>query len=87
MGLGQRLRQFRTEKGLTQRELAGLARVRQALISELETGRKRDTRGRTLQRLAEGLGITIERLLGEDSMHHDSRGTPHTLSLWTGCSV
>jgi transcriptional regulator with XRE-family HTH domain len=78
--LGQRLKRFRHARGYTQKELAALTRVRQALISELETGRKHDTLGRTLQRLAEGLGITIERLLGEESTHPDPRAAPHLVA-------
>jgi transcriptional regulator with XRE-family HTH domain len=65
--LGRRLKRFRMHRGFTQKELATRTRVRQALISELESGRKPDTLSRTLQKLADGLEITIEDLLGEES--------------------
>lgn len=38
VALGGRVKNFRLAKKLTQSELAGLARVRRALISEIERG-------------------------------------------------
>jgi transcriptional regulator with XRE-family HTH domain len=79
--LGQRLKRFRTTNGMTQKELAARAGVRQALISELETGRKRDTLSRTLQRLADACGISLERLLGEDGCRPDPYTALHLRAL------
>jgi transcriptional regulator with XRE-family HTH domain len=62
--LGQRIRQARERKGWSQRELARQAQVRQAIISELETGKKTDTIGIILKRLARALGVSVDFLLG-----------------------
>ena len=62
--LGQRIRQARERKGWSQRELARQAGVRHAIISELETGKKTDTIGVILKRLARALGVGVDYLLG-----------------------
>ena len=73
MPLGDRLRRERLRKGWGVRELARLSRVRYALISELETGKKDDTTGRNLKRLARVLGVSVDYLLGtfEDNEQGD----------------
>src|SRR5918911_3936966 len=53
--LGDRLRRLRTERGLTQTELAE-ARVSKEYISQIETGKTRPT-PQTLDWLAERLGV------------------------------
>lgn len=67
MTLGYLLRRYRQERGLTQRALGRKAQVRQALISELESGRKKDTMSQTLVRLAEALEISLGQLLGKET--------------------
>ena len=62
--LGPRIRQARERKGWSQRELGRQAQVRQAIISELETGKKADTIGVILKRLARALGVSVDHLLG-----------------------
>jgi transcriptional regulator with XRE-family HTH domain len=64
MTIGERLRRERLRKGYGVRELARLAGVRYPLISELETGKKDDTTGRNLKRLARALGVSADYLLG-----------------------
>src|SRR5262249_4463674 len=64
MTLGDRIKRERIRKGWGVRELARLAGVRYALISELETGKKADTTGRNLKRLARVLGVTTDYLIG-----------------------
>jgi transcriptional regulator with XRE-family HTH domain len=64
MPLGVRLKRERERKGWSQNELSRLSGVRQALISELESGKKRDTTGFVLKRLARTLGVTIDYLAG-----------------------
>ena len=73
MPLGDRLRRERLRKGWGVRELARLSGVRYALISELETGKKDDTTGRNLKRLARVLGVSVDYLLGtfEDNEQGD----------------
>lgn len=68
MTLGERLKARRERHGWSQNELARRARVRQALISELEADKRTDATGRTLRRLAQALGVTTDYLIG---MHLD----------------
>ena len=70
--LGQRIKQARERKGWSQRELARQAQVRQAIISELETGKKTDTIGVILKRLARALGVGVDYLLG--TFEDDAQG-------------
>ena len=76
MTLGERIRIIRERRGWSQNELARRARVTQALISELESGKRKDVTGRTLRRLAESLGVTTDYLIG---MHLDEGGDPTDL--------
>ena len=64
MPLDIRLKRERERKGWSQNELSRLSGVRQALISELESGKKRDTTGSVLKRLARTLGVTMDYLGG-----------------------
>jgi len=64
MPLGTRLKRERERKGWSQNELSRLSGVRQSLISELESGKKRDTTGSVLKRLARTLGVTMDYLGG-----------------------
>ena len=57
------LRAFREEKKLSQQALGELAGVRQATISELESGKARRVDFKTLEKLATALGKTIGELL------------------------
>ena len=63
MTLGEKLKDLREARGWSQSELARQARVRQALLSELESGRKADSTGSVLRRLAEALKVSVDYLL------------------------
>jgi transcriptional regulator with XRE-family HTH domain len=64
MSLGERLKLIRERRGLSQNELSRRSGVRQALISELEAGKKTDTTGGALVRLARVLAVSVDYLLG-----------------------
>ena len=64
MTLGEKLKALREARGWTQQELAQRAHVRPALLSELETGKKEDTTGRVLRRLARALHVSVDYLVG-----------------------
>ena len=64
MTLGERIKTVRDHRGWNQQELARRAHVRPALISELESGKKTDTTGSVLRRLARTLGVTVDYLVG-----------------------
>jgi transcriptional regulator with XRE-family HTH domain len=61
--LGEGLRRVRTERNLTQGQLAALAGVTPAAISQAETGR-RGLSLDTILPLCEALGVTVDELLG-----------------------
>jgi transcriptional regulator with XRE-family HTH domain len=61
--LMKRLLAFRRAKGWTQVELAKKARVTQALVSQLEAGKKNSPSVVPLLRIAKALGVTVEQLL------------------------
>ena len=73
MTLGEKLRALRTRRRWSQRELAARAKVRQALISQLESGRQTDTTGGNLRKLALALGCSVDFLAG---MYNGSTDVP-----------
>lgn len=56
----QSLKRLRQRAGLTQQQLADRAGLHQVKIAELESGRTRDPRWRTVVRLADALGVGVE---------------------------
>ena len=73
MTLGEKLKALRDARGWSQHELARRARVRQALLSELEAGKKADTTGHNLRRLARALHVSVDYLVG---MYDEHEGMP-----------
>ena len=60
-----KLREYREKKGLSQAQLAKLAKVRQAAISDIETGKRRSVDLDALDRIAKVLGVNASTLLAE----------------------
>lgn len=58
-----RLRELREERGLTQQALGDLAGVRQAAISELESGKRQRVDLSVLDRLCKALGVEVAEML------------------------
>jgi Predicted transcriptional regulators len=77
MTLGERLRHMRTLRRWSQRELAERAGVRQALISQLESGRQQDTTSANVRKLALALGCTVDYLTGYNGAPWPPRRDPH----------
>ncbi|MGH8930019.1 MAG: helix-turn-helix domain-containing protein [Egibacteraceae bacterium] len=65
-GVGDRLRRYRRDLGMSQADLARKAKVSAAYISELEGGLGKRPSGEILLRLADALDVTIAELLGRD---------------------
>jgi transcriptional regulator with XRE-family HTH domain len=65
-GLGARIKRYRVEKHMNQAELAKVAGLSAAYVSELESGAGRRPSGRVLLGLGEALGVTIADLLGRE---------------------
>jgi len=64
MSLASHVRRIREEIGLTQTELADAAGLRQATISQIETGRRTPALS-TVFKLASALGVSAGELLQE----------------------
>lgn len=62
--LGERLAATRTQKGLTQEELAQRARLPRQAVSRLERGERDHIRSDVLIRLAQALEVSADYLLG-----------------------
>lgn len=60
-----RLREIRTKRLMTQRELAEKAGVTHSTVSRIETGWQQNPSFRTVKRLATALGVRPEELTGK----------------------
>lgn len=58
-----RLKAIRTERGLTQVELAKKMKMKQTYIAQLETGKETNPTLDTLRRLAKALKVTVGKLV------------------------
>ena len=62
-GLGLRIASLRAEKGMSQRQFALVLEIDRVTLNRIESGKGNPTLG-TLERIAEGLDLTLEELLG-----------------------
>jgi len=77
--LGQRLRDRRTQAGLSQQEVAHRAGIIQRDLSLLERGKKGALWAETLRRLADTLGCSLDYLTGRtDDPRPPKRPRPRT---------
>ncbi|MBE1874802.1 helix-turn-helix domain-containing protein [Myceligenerans pegani] len=79
--LGERLREVRKRRGLTQRELARESGISLSLIRKLEQGERRDARLETVRRLAATLRVPTMRLVTSTS---EDGASASTLDRWAG---
>jgi transcriptional regulator with XRE-family HTH domain len=77
--LGARLRQFRTERGLTLSKLAERAEISKSYISAIENDDAPRPSGRTLYAIAEALGVTMSDLLGRRLLTEIDQERPESL--------
>lgn len=68
ISIGDRLARLREYRDMTQEQLAERAEVHVDTIRKLEQNRRSSARIDTLRRLAEALGIELERLVGQPTM-------------------
>ena len=66
--MGQKIKQLRAQKGLSQYRLSIMSSVPQSSISRLENGNKTGVSSRTLERIAESLNTTIDYLISDGSI-------------------
>ncbi|WP_454051405.1 helix-turn-helix domain-containing protein [Cellulomonas sp. Marseille-Q8402] len=61
--VGRRVRRIRTERGISQEELAGAVGVHRTYLGGVERG-ERNLTLRSVERLADRLGVDVRTLLG-----------------------
>ncbi len=81
--MGQRLRRIRAERDLTLHALSGLSGVAISTISKIENGQVSPVYG-TLKKLADGLGLPLERLISDAAV---APGTARRTVTLTGEAV
>ena len=86
IALGQRIRDLRRKRGLTQEKLAELVDLSVPYISHLERGTKKPSLA-VLIRLAECLGVTVDRLLSGNQAKDTTAFFPEIQQLLGDCSV
>ena len=89
--IGQRIRQLRESRGMTQTQLKTCSGVSRSYLSRLESGQMTPSLG-TLEKLSEALGVGLNRffvpeLNGEACWRiHSFRGCGRSCGSWTGNS-
>ena len=67
-GIGQRLKNFREQMGISQLELSHRSGISQASIARIESDLQRNLKAETIRKLAESLGVSVYRLIEEPSI-------------------
>ena len=70
--ISSRLKALREERGISVAELADSSGVSQPYIWQIESGRRKNPGGNTLQKLSSGLGVNVEELLTEPKSASDT---------------
>ena len=74
--VGQRIRNYRTKKGLSQEKLAELSGCHPTYIGQLERGEKNATL-ESIERITAALGITLSKLFEkQDGQESDTKDIP-----------
>ena len=74
--VGQRIRNYRTQKGLSQEKLAELSGCHATYIGQLERGEKNATL-ESIERVTSALGVSLSRLFEKlDGQEDDSNNIP-----------
>lgn len=79
---GERLKQLRQDRRITQNMLANISGVSQQTISCIERGRNEPSAD-TIRMLAAALGISVSELLGEDIILSEHKLTPREFAMIT----
>lgn len=78
MNVGALIKKARTERGLTQEELAEKVGVKKSAVAKWENGRVSEIKRSNLKNLAEALGLNPNQLLGD--IERDPVGVAHELA-------
>lgn len=66
--MGYKIREFREARNMTQEQLSAAAGVSRGTISALENGTVRATTTKTLLKIAEALGTTIDQIFFKEDV-------------------
>ena len=83
--IGQRIQQYRSEKGLSQEELGALVYVSREHISRIEIGAKTPSLEMVVL-IANILGVTANDLLGDNLTHSSSELDKEVHKVFSNCS-
>jgi len=80
MIIGERIKQARLEKGLTQEKLGNLIGVSKVSVCGYETGNRTPTMAMFLK-LSESLNVSVDYMLGNDVMAVSEEGESYNVSI------
>jgi transcriptional regulator with XRE-family HTH domain len=81
-GLGDRVRKYRTDRGLTLTALAAQAGLSKSFVSSIENGETPRPSAKTLYAIAEVLGVTMSDLLGRRLLTDSEPERPDSLQAF-----
>jgi transcriptional regulator with XRE-family HTH domain len=61
----EKIKKYRYLRKMTQKQLAEITGLSQSYINELERGKKKNPSKMTLDKLAQGLAISVSEIIGE----------------------
>ncbi len=71
MNLGQRIRELRRSRGISQKQLAELTGLSQSFISTIERGEKNISIN-SLKKICSALGMSLSEFFNRDNLHNGS---------------
>ena len=83
--IGNRVKEVRTEKGISQADLAERCKTSAQYLSQIENGRKQASL-QTLVSVAEVLGVSLNELLSGNQVNNPAEYQRDVLQIFEGCS-
>ena len=83
--IGKRVKEVRTEKGISQADLAERCKTSAQYLSQIENGRKQASL-QTLVSVAEVLGVSLNELLSGNQVNNPAEYQRDVLQIFVGCS-
>ena len=83
--IGKRVKEVRTEKGISQADLAERCKTSAQYLSQIENGRKQASM-QTLVSVAEVLGVSLNELLSGNQVNNPAEYQRDVLQIFEGCS-
>ena len=83
--IGKRVKEVRTEKGISQADLAERCKTSAQYLSHIENGRKQASL-QTLVSVAEVLGVSLNELLSGNQVNNPAEYQRDVLQIFEGCS-